>query len=113
MRYRLDYPLPGRPDIVFPTARVAVFCDGDFWHGRNWAERRRRLERGSNADYWVKKIAANRARDARYNRALKELGWTVVRFWETDILADPARPAAEIEALIRRRGAPGQVDDHA
>jgi DNA mismatch endonuclease (patch repair protein) len=45
--------LPGKPDIVFYGARLAVFCDGDFWHGRNWPERKRKLSRGSNSEYWV------------------------------------------------------------
>src|SRR5262245_10843959 len=77
-RYRLHLDnLPGRPDIVFPSAKVAVFCDGDFWHGRNWQARRRRLAHGSNADYWIPKILANRARDRRVSRQLSDLGWTV------------------------------------
>jgi DNA mismatch endonuclease (patch repair protein) len=89
LRYRLHVSdLPGKPDIVFRRARVVVFCDGDFWHGRRWQQRREKLARGANALYWTAKIAANVARDRRNTRALQRAGWTVVRLWETDILRD-------------------------
>jgi DNA mismatch endonuclease (patch repair protein) len=48
--------LPGRPDLVFAEARTVVFCDGDFWHGRNWPRLRRQLEERFNADYWIAKL---------------------------------------------------------
>jgi G:T-mismatch repair DNA endonuclease (very short patch repair protein) len=68
---------PARPDIVFAGQRIAIFCDGDFWHGRQWVKRRRRLERGSNASYWVAKIRRNIERDRQINRTLRRRGWTV------------------------------------
>jgi DNA mismatch endonuclease, patch repair protein len=87
LRYRLhDATLPGKPDIIFAKARVLIFCDGDFWHGRNWQSRKAKLVRGANAPYWVAKIKANMLRDRRRTRQLRRLGWTVLRFWETDIL---------------------------
>jgi DNA mismatch endonuclease, patch repair protein len=87
LRYRLhDTRLPGKPDIVFRQARLVVFVDGDFWHGRNWRRRRAKLARGSNAAYWIPKIEANIARDRDVTQALKEAGWSVLRFWETDVL---------------------------
>src|SRR6266487_2252622 len=86
LRFRVNViNLPGRPDIVFPKARVAVFCDGDFWHGKNWAGRRKRLERGANPQYWLAKIRGNMKRDRTHTRGLEELGWTVLRFWESQI----------------------------
>jgi DNA mismatch endonuclease (patch repair protein) len=86
LRYRVDCDdLPGRPDIVFRGARVAVFCDGDFWHGRNGRAKERRLERGHNSAYWVAKIRANVARDKRQTQALRKAGWLVLRYWESDI----------------------------
>jgi DNA mismatch endonuclease, patch repair protein len=104
LRYRLhDSTLPGKPDIVFPRARLVIFCDGDFWHGRNWRSRKAKLARGSNAPYWLAKIEANIQRDRRRTRELRKLGWTVLRFWETDILRDVlaiADPTAR--AIIRR-----------
>src|SRR5439155_7828808 len=95
--------LPGKPDFVFSRARVAVFCDGDFWHGRNWPTRRSRLEKGSNADYWLHKIRYNIARDKRQTRQLKLAGWLVIRVWETDVLRDPGEAAERVRKLIRRR----------
>jgi DNA mismatch endonuclease (patch repair protein) len=103
IRYRLHAAdLPGKPDIVFRAARVVVFCDGDFWHGRRWSERREKLKRGINASYWTAKIAANMARDRRIARLLRRQGWTVVRLWETDILRDPGRGVARVLRAIRR-----------
>jgi DNA mismatch endonuclease (patch repair protein) len=96
--------LPGRPDLVFRRWRLAVFCDGDFWHGRGLAARLKRLAAGHNPGYWVEKIRANVARDRRNRRRLKDTGWTVLRFWETDILHDPSAIAERIaRALAAQR----------
>ena len=96
-RYRKDVAsLPGRPDIVFPGAKVTVFCDGDFWHGRDWRHRRRKLLRGHNPEYWIAKIKRNMDRDRRNNRKLEQAGWCVLRFWETDILRSPEACADEV-----------------
>jgi len=92
--------LPGRPDILFPKDRLAVFCDGDFWHGRDWARRRAKLAKGSNSSYWVAKIGGNKARDRRVSRSLKLLGWQVVRVWESDVRADADRIARQIAKLL-------------
>lgn len=92
-RFRVDVrTLPGRPDIVFTKARVAIFCDGDFWHGRNWDELQRKLAKGHNPDYWLKKISRNMERDKQATAALQLGGWTVLRFWEGDLL-DAVAPA--------------------
>lgn len=80
--------LPGRPDIVFSKPRVVVFCDGDFWHGRDWPERQERLRRGHNAAYWIAKIDRNMARDLLNTEDLRAAGWRVLRFWERDIVAN-------------------------
>ena len=86
LRYRVDcHDLPGKPDIVFRGARVAVFVDGDFWHGRDLEARIAKLKNGHNAAYWVEKIRGNVERDRRHNSSLREAGWTVLRFWERDI----------------------------
>lgn len=100
-RYRVNYRgLPGNPDIVFMAEKVAVFCDGDFWHGRNWQERRPRLAQGANGDYWVEKIGANRKRDRRQTDALEASGWTVIRLWGTDIKEDPEHAADHVEKVL-------------
>jgi len=88
--------LPGKPDIVFPRNQVAIFCDGDFWHGRHWHRRKALLAHGSNADYWIAKIAANIARDRAQRSTLRKQGWRVTRIWETEILKDPERVARRI-----------------
>jgi DNA mismatch endonuclease (patch repair protein) len=102
LRFRKNVTsLRGKPDIVFPRQRIVVFCDGDFWHGRNWRSRKRKLERGANASYWVAKIQANIKRDRRNRRHLKKLGWMVITLWETDILADPYQAALTVCRAVR------------
>jgi DNA mismatch endonuclease (patch repair protein) len=93
--------LPGKPDLVFGAAKVCVFCDGDFWHGRDWPVLRRLLKRRANAAYWIPKIAKNMARDREQARQLKALGWTVLRFWEGDILKDPDAIVQFVHATVR------------
>jgi DNA mismatch endonuclease (patch repair protein) len=102
MRFRKNVShLPGKPDIAFPKERVAVFCDGDFWHGRDWETMKKKLSKGANAKYWLAKIQANRARDKKHYQALTSLGWRVLRFWESDILGDPSSAALQISATVR------------
>lgn len=80
---------------------MAVFVDGDFWHGRDWERRRKKLAGGKIAAYWTKKIEYNRARSASVNRTLRDLGWTVLRLWESDIKRDPTATARTVERLVR------------
>ena len=82
--------------------RVVVFVDGDFWHGRNWRQRKKKLKEGSNPEYWAAKIQANIDRDRRQEEELSEAGWTVVRLWETDILDDPAAAAEQIALTLKK-----------
>ncbi len=104
VRYRLhDVRLPGKPDIIIAKARVVIFCDGDFWHGRNWRSRKAKLARGANAAYWLAKIETNIQRDRAKTRALEQLGWTVLRFWETDILRDLETVAQSAIRVVRGR----------
>jgi len=84
-------------------ARVAVFCDGDFWHGRDLRSRLTRLASGHNALYWVAKILANVERDRAKTLQLEAAGWRVLRLWETDILRQPDEAAARVEALLSER----------
>ena len=87
LRYRIHYDgLPGTPDIVFTRQRVAIFCDGDFWHGKDWESRKRTLKK--NRDYWIPKIERNIQRDRLVRKELEEAGWTVLRFWESQIRQD-------------------------
>jgi DNA mismatch endonuclease (patch repair protein) len=103
LRYRLHYSaLPGRPDIVFPRQNVAIFCDGDFWHGRDLQDRLNRLAKGHNAPYWVAKIRRNVERDQLNTAVLELTGWIVLRLWEKEILRDPGAAADRVIALVRR-----------
>lgn len=88
--WRRGSKLPGQPDIVFPKSRVAVFVDGDFWHGN---PRRFRLPK-TNRAYWREKIASNRRRDRSVSRRLRAMGWTVLRLWESDLVHE--------EKVVRR-----------
>ena len=92
LRYRVNYKkLPGKPDIVFTKQKVVVFCDGDYWHGHNWAVRglsSLEEELAGYSEYWQNKILRNIERDKENNKALRSLGWTVVRIWESDIKKD-------------------------
>jgi len=103
LRYRLHVSqLPGKPDIVFSRERVAVFVDGDFWHGRNWEELEKKLKRRANAEYWIAKIRYNRDRDREQRRALEEHGWTVIRLWETDIAQNVEEAVETVVAALER-----------
>lgn len=92
LRYRVNYKkLPGKPDIVFTKYHLVVFCDGDYWHGHNWAIRGLNSleeELAGYTDFWRTKILRNIARDEEVNQALRTLGWTVIRLWESDIRSD-------------------------
>jgi DNA mismatch endonuclease (patch repair protein) len=81
-----------------------VFCDGDFWHGRDWEERREKLKAGANAEYWVAKIGRNIERDRKQEALLRESGWVVLRFWESEILADTEGVAGRVLAALQRAG---------
>jgi DNA mismatch endonuclease, patch repair protein len=100
-RYRTNISrLLGRPDIVFIGERLAVFCDGDFWHGKNWTERRRRLLSGHNSKYWIAKINSNIRRDRLVQRELEALGWRVLRCWESDIAKNAAKVAQRVVKVL-------------
>lgn len=102
LRYRKNVKwLPGKPDIVFARQRVAIFCDGDFWHGRNWDILSKKLLGGHNSAYWVTKVLSNVQRDLRVNRTLHEMGWRVLRFWETDIKRSPSLIVRKIQQVLQ------------
>ena len=85
-RYRKNYKkLPGCPDIVLTKYKIAIFCDGEFFHGKDWEVLKPRLERGKNSEFWINKISRNMERDAETNKKLLLMGWTVIRFWGDDI----------------------------
>ena len=85
-RYRKNYKeLPGCPDIVLTKYKIAIFCDGEFFHGKDWEVLKPRLEQSNNSQFWINKISRNIERDDEVNKKLLFLGWTVIRFWGKDI----------------------------
>lgn len=101
LRYRRKSRLPGKPDFVFASARVVVFVDGDFWHGRWLDERIARGDFVRNADYWIPKLQGNMERDERANVALVAAGWKVIRVWESDLQQNLVKIADEICYAVR------------
>ena len=84
LRYRKNYKkLPGSPDIAILKYHIAVFVDGEFWHGKDWDQKKIRLK--SNKEYWKEKIEENIARDKRNDLLLSEIGWKPIHFWEKDV----------------------------
>jgi DNA mismatch endonuclease (patch repair protein) len=108
-RYRLHVrKLPGTPDIVFFKARLAVFCDSSFWHGRDWEKKKEKLT--SNREFWINKIEGNITRDIQVGESLTALGWNFVRFWDIEIeknLGECVKIIARLLASQRNRGNAG------
>ena len=99
--YRKNYDkLPGKPDIVLTKYKIAIFCDSEFFHGKDWENLQEQLRRGKNSDFLVKKISGNRERDETINKQLAFEGWTVIRFWGKDIKKDVKQCVRTIEEVI-------------
>jgi DNA mismatch endonuclease (patch repair protein) len=92
---RHERRLPGRPDIVFSGLKLALFVDGDFWHGWRLSTWQHKL-----SPFWREKLQANRIRDQRNFRKLRLLGWTVIRFWEHQLKRDLNRCIECVEAKL-------------
>lgn len=100
-RFRKNYKkLPGRPDIALTKYKIAVFCDSEFFHGKDWDVLKIKLESGKNPDYWIKKIERNIERDKEKDNLLRAEGWTVIHFWGKDILKDTDGCIKVIEEAI-------------
>ena len=99
IRFRKNYKkLPGSPDIVISKHRIAIFCDGEFWHGKDWERKKNKIQ--SNREYWIRKIERNIDRDNEVNRSLYSSGWTVIRFWGSEIKNNIDGCVKEIEDAI-------------
>lgn len=105
LRYRVHADLPGTPDVAFPSARVAVFIDGCFWHGcpEHYTPPAR------NAEFWRRKLERNLERDRRADAELAAFGWAVLRVWEHELHEDIDRVVAKIRAAIGARGRDDRV----
>lgn len=85
IRYRIaPKNIPGKPDICLLKAKLAIFCDGGFWHGRYFSEESKLPK--TNVEFWKRKIIRNMERDRKTDEILKNEGWTVLRFWDEDIV---------------------------
>jgi DNA mismatch endonuclease (patch repair protein) len=98
--WRRHLKLPGRPDFAFPKWKVAIFVDGDFWHGNPKTFRPPK----SNIEFWTKKIKYNRNNDRRITAALKKRGWTVVRLWESDLKKYPRKALFKVTKCLNNAG---------
>jgi DNA mismatch endonuclease (patch repair protein) len=99
IRYKKNYKhLPGKPDIAITKYRIAIFCDGEFWHGKGWEAKKLKIQ--SNPEYWIAKIERNIKRDGETEKRLRSMGWTVLRFWGNDIRKDLAACVEEVKDAI-------------
>jgi DNA mismatch endonuclease (patch repair protein) len=96
LRFRLCSDLPGRPDIVFPRRRIAIFVDGCFWHGCTDHYQKP----SNNADYWMSKVSSNRSRDLTVDRKLERMGWRVMRVWEHEVKEDVEATVSRIQEAV-------------
>lgn len=109
LRYRLNSALVGKPDLVFRRCRTVVFVDGDYWHGNAWRTRsfasfEDYYGRSDNAEFWLAKIARNVERDRHVTEALTDLGWRVIRVWESDLDRGLEEVASRLAGLMRADG---------
>lgn len=101
-RYWRNYKkLPGSPDIAIQKYKIAIFVDGEFWHGYDWENRKEKLKR--NREYWIEKIEENIARDKRVDTKLKEMGWSTIHFWSKEVEKDLEGCLKVLEELIINR----------
>lgn len=101
IRYRKNYSkLPGKPDIVLTKYKIAIFCDSEFFHGKNWEVQKIRLAKGNNGEFWINKISKNIIHDEEINKKLWLMGWTVIRFWGEEIKKNTDECIKTIEEAI-------------
>lgn len=102
LRYRKNLnTIYGKPDIVFLSKKVAVFCDGEFWHGYNWEEQKKNFK--SHQEFWIPKIERNMERDREVTQKLESEGWTVLRFWGNEIKKNTKQCADKIIKVIQQK----------
>lgn len=97
---RNDATLLGSPDFAFRQVRLAVFVDGDFWHGRAWFKGG--AAPATNADFWIAKFERNRQRDRLVDRELRRTGWSVLRLWGSEVRKNAVVSAGKVRARLRR-----------
>lgn len=101
IRYRKNYKtLPGSPDIAITKHKLAIFVDGEFWHGKDWEYKKKKKKLKKNRDYWIEKIEENMERDKRNDELLKQSGWIPIHFWEKEVLKDTEKCVDKILLII-------------
>ncbi len=112
-RYRKNYnKICGKPDIALTKYKIAIFCDGEFFHGKDWEVLKPKLEKGNNGEFWISKISRNRERDDEINKRLLFEGWTVIRFWGEDIKKHTNECVSVIEEAIQDIVLGGELEDY-
>lgn len=98
-RYRLNYKaLPGSPDVALTKYRIAIFIDGEFWHGKDFEQRKTKLK--NNKDYWIEKIQENIDRDLKNDKLLRQMDWYPIHFWSNDVIKYCNQCIEEVICLI-------------
>ena len=102
LRYRKNSgSIFGKPDFSFKKYKVAVFVDGEFWHGKDWEQKKAEIK--GNREFWIAKIERNIQRDIEVTGRLKAEGWMVLRFWSNDVVKDTTSCAEKVKEIIRAR----------
>ncbi len=102
LRYRKNSgSIFGKPDFSFKKYKVAVFVDGEFWHGKDWEQRKAEIK--GNREFWIAKIERNIRRDMEVTGRLKAEGWTVLRFWSNDVVKNAGCHAEKVKEIIQTR----------
>lgn len=101
IKFKRNYSkLPGNPDIALIAKKIAIFIDGEFWHGYQWRKKKRKLK--ANRAYWIPKIERNIARDKQNNKKLKKAGWQVIRLWQHQIIKDLPKCIEKIKKITKK-----------
>ena len=102
LRYRKNSgSIFGKPDFSFKKYKVAVFVDGEFWHGKDWEQKKAEIK--GNREFWIAKIERNIKRDIEVTGRLKAEGWTVLRFWSNDVVKNAGCHAEKVKEIIQAR----------
>ena len=102
LRYRKNSgSIFGKPDFSFKKYKVAVFVDGEFWHGKDWEQKKAEIK--GNREFWIAKIERNIRRDMEVTGRLKAEGWTVLRFWSNDVVKNAGCHAEKVKEIIQAR----------
>lgn len=100
-KFKKHYPIHGKPDIVFPKLKIAIFIDGEFWHGKNFNDWKEKI-----SPFWLDKIGKNILRDKKNYKLLKDDGWTILRLWGRDIVKNPKKAYSKILKLLGKSPLP-------